>query len=91
MVSIHCTQFLFVKKTYKIDKKLILNCSKFFVRESKELPRVLQLLSVKTVYVLEANVSLKRSLYRKCKKCNIIVEITVISSLVFSYRDDSCG
>ena len=47
MVSIHCIQFLFVKKTYKIDKKLILNCSKFFVRESKELLKVLQLLSVK--------------------------------------------
>ena len=47
MVSIHCIQFLFVKKTYKIDKKLVLNCSKFFVRESKELLKVLQLLSVK--------------------------------------------
>ena len=47
MVSIHCIQFLFVKKTYKIDKKLILNCSKFFVRESKQLLKVLQLLSVK--------------------------------------------
>ena len=47
MVSIHCIQFLFVKKTYKIDKKLIRNCSKFFVRESKELLKVLQLLSVK--------------------------------------------
>ena len=85
MVSIHCIQFLFVKKTYKIDKKLILNCSKFFVRESKQLLKVLQLLSVKTVYILEKNVSLKRSLYRKWKKCNIIVEITVISALAFSY------
>ena len=47
MVSIRCIQFLFVKKTYKIDKKLVLNCSKFFVRESKELLKVLQLLSVK--------------------------------------------
>ena len=47
MVSIHCIQFLFVKKTYKIDKKLVLNCSKFFVREPKELLKVLQLLSVK--------------------------------------------
>ena len=47
MVSIHCIQFLFVKKTYKIDKKLVLNCSKFFVRESKQLLKVLQLLSVK--------------------------------------------
>ena len=47
MVSIHYIQFLFVKKTYKIDKKLVLNCSKFFVRESKQLLKVLQLLSVK--------------------------------------------
>ena len=46
-------------------------------------------LSRKTVYVLETNVSLKRSLCKKGKKCNI-VEITVISSLAFRFGDNSC-
>ena len=41
MVSIRCIQFFLLRKRIKLMKNELMSCSKFFVRESKELLKVL--------------------------------------------------